>query len=70
MDEREYLVYAVQDNERVRPCTHAADFFHSSLKTAQETAKRLSERDRKPYYVIEVAMVCNTVAVIEASEVE
>lgn len=65
MEDREFLVYAVQDSENRRPCVHAADFFLSDFGCARDMAIRKAEREKKPYYVIEVVMVCNTVAVVD-----
>ena len=60
MTDKEFTFYMVSENEEYAP----KGIRTKNEKAATETAKRLSEKYGKTFYVIEVCMVCNTVNIV------
>lgn len=58
--ETEFVRYVISESPKAFP----RGTRYGKYKDAYDAAVRFSERDGKPYYVIEVAYVCNAVAVI------
>ena len=61
MIDKEFLFYMISDSDERAP----NGIRYNCEQRAYEDAKRFADKEKRPYYVIEVSMLCNTVSVAE-----